>query len=265
MGLDAVLIDEPAQHLGRAVRAVAGEPGRIEVETVDRPLDHALGRGHLGLADGGGRLDVHDDPMVDVDEVVGGIGEERLAPMCARPARRRVGGRDELRRDRGRGAERRLARQHGVTWNRRGYDRQDWQASDIPNRCLSAATSCLYGITEAAVLAAGYAPAVGFLHSGKPLSFVYDIGDIFKFETVVPAAFKVAARAAKGRLDLPLESAVRRACRDLFRQTSLLERVIPSIEEVLDAGGLPRPEPPPDAQPVAFEDEDASGDAGHRG
>jgi hypothetical protein len=56
--------------------------------------------------------------------------------------------------------------------------------------------ACLYGVTEAAVLAAGYAPAVGFIHTGKPLSFVYDVADVYKFETVVPAAFKVAAKAA---------------------------------------------------------------------
>ena len=112
MWLDAVLIDEPAQHLGRAVGAVAGEPGRIEVETVHRPLDHALGRGHLDLADGGDRLDVHDDAMVEVDEVVGGIGEERLPAMGAHPARRRIGGRDELRRHLGRVAECRVI-QHG--------------------------------------------------------------------------------------------------------------------------------------------------------
>ena len=48
----------------------------------------------------------------------------------------------------------------------------------MPNRCLSAATACLHGLTEAAVLAAGYAPAIGFLHTGKPLSFVYDIADL---------------------------------------------------------------------------------------
>jgi len=47
----------------------------------------------------------------------------------------------------------------------------------------------LYGLAEAAVLAAGYATAIGFLHTGKPLSFVYDVADIFKFETVVPVAF----------------------------------------------------------------------------
>src|SRR5205814_1641217 len=77
---------------------------------------------------------------------------------------------------------------------------------------LSAATSCLYGITEAAVLAAGYAPAVGFLHTGKPLSFVYDIADLFKFDTVVPEAFRVAGMHAKNKLDRPPEVATRHAC-----------------------------------------------------
>jgi CRISPR-associated protein Cas1 len=158
-----------------------------------------------------------------------------------------------------------LAQQHGVRWRRRAYDREDWDAADIPNRCLSAATSCLYGLTEAAVLAAGYAPAIGFLHTGKPLSFVYDIADVFKFETVVPTAFRIAAKAAKGKLDLPIESAVRRDCRDVFRKTRLLERLIPTIEEILAAGEIARPAPPPDAQPVAFEDPEPSGDAGHRG
>lgn len=157
-----------------------------------------------------------------------------------------------------------LARSHGVAWNRRAYDRGDWDAADLPNRCLSAATACLHGLAEAAVLAAGYAPAIGFLHTGRPLSFVYDIADIFKFETVVPVAFATAARAAKGRLDLPVESAVRRGCRDMFRKTGLLERLVPTIEEVLLAGELPPPEPPPEAQPPAFTEE-PSGDDGHRG
>ena len=31
----------------------------------------------------------------------------------------------------------------------------DWDQGDIANRCLSSATACLYGVTEAAVLAAG--------------------------------------------------------------------------------------------------------------
>jgi CRISPR-associated protein Cas1 len=126
-----------------------------------------------------------------------------------------------------------LARRYGVVWSGREYNPDQWSASDIPNRCLSAATACLYGITEAAILAAGYAPAVGFIHTGKPLSFVYDMADIVKFETVVPAAFKIAATQPTEP-----ERSVRLACRDAFRQSKLLERLIPLIEEVLAAGGI---------------------------
>lgn len=75
-----------------------------------------------------------------------------------------------------------LASQFGVKWARRDYEPSAFDTSDVPNRFLSAATSYLYGITEVAVLAAGYAPSMGFLHVGKPLSFVYDIADLYKFE-----------------------------------------------------------------------------------
>lgn len=157
-----------------------------------------------------------------------------------------------------------LARQHGVDWKRRSYDPSAWETADVPNRCLSAATACLHGLSEAAVLAAGYAPAIGFLHSGKPLSFVYDIADLFKLETVVPEAFRIAGLAAKGKLDMSPDRAVRLACRDAFRRSGLLGRIIPMIEEVLAAGELPRPAAPAEAMPVAFETP-PSGDEGFRG
>lgn len=152
-----------------------------------------------------------------------------------------------------------LAREHGVDWQARNYDRLQWDAADVPNRCLSAATSCLYGITEAAVLAAGYAPAVGFIHTGKPLSFVYDIADLFKFETVVPVAFRVAARKPHQP-----ERDVRLACRDIFRSSSLLARIIPAIEDVLSAGGVLPPEAPMEAVAPAIPNPQGIGEAGHR-
>ncbi|WP_341485883.1 type I-E CRISPR-associated endonuclease Cas1e [Thioclava sp. GXIMD4215] len=158
-----------------------------------------------------------------------------------------------------------LARKFGVDWTRRSYDPKDWAAGDVPNRCLSAATACLHGLTEAAVLAAGYAPAIGFLHTGKPLSFVYDIADLWKLETVVPEAFRIAGQAAQGRLDMSPDRAVRLACRDAFRRSGLLAKIIPQIEAVLAAGDLPRPVPPPDTIGPAFEDEEGGGDDGHRG
>jgi len=152
-----------------------------------------------------------------------------------------------------------LAKQYGVKWDGRRYDPNNWSASDSVNKCLSAATACLYGVTEAAILAAGYAPAIGFLHSGKPKSFVYDIADLVKFETVVPAAFKVAAKhPAKP------DQQVRIACRDAFRETRLLKRLIPLIEDVLEAGGIEPPVAPVDSQPPAIPEPASIGETGHR-
>jgi CRISPR-associated protein Cas1 len=152
-----------------------------------------------------------------------------------------------------------LAKQYKVEWKCRNYDYTEWGSGDVPNRCLSSATACLYGICEAAILAAGYAPAVGFIHTGKPQSFVYDIADIFKFETVVPVAFRVAAKKPSEP-----EREVRLACRDAFRQTRLLGRIIPTIEEILAAGGLSMPKPPEESVAPAIPNEENIGDAGHR-
>ena len=152
-----------------------------------------------------------------------------------------------------------MAQKYGVVWKGRNYDPSAWDVSDVPNRCLSSATAALYGVTEAAVLAAGYAPAVGFIHTGKPLSFVYDIADIYKFETVVPVAFKVAASQTSNP-----ERAVRLACRDIFRQTRLLERVIPDIETILAAGEVAPPEAPAESLLPAIPNTESIGDAGHR-
>ena len=153
-----------------------------------------------------------------------------------------------------------LARQHGIQWRSRDYDHTQWGSGDLPNRCLSSATACLYGICEAAILAAGYAPAIGFIHTGKPQSFVYDIGDLFKFETVVPVAFRIAAKKV-----VEPERAVWLACRDAFRETRLLRRIIPTIEEVLAAGGLSVPKEPPESVAPAIPNKEGIGDVGHRG
>ena len=153
-----------------------------------------------------------------------------------------------------------LAKRYGVKWKGRRYDPKDWEKGDVVNRCISAATACLYGITEAAILAAGYAPAVGFIHTGKPLSFVYDIADIYKFDTVVPVAFKIAASSPANP-----DKAVRLACRDVFRETKILKKIIPGIEEALSAGGINPPKPPEESVPPAIPEPEGIGDAGHRG
>lgn len=125
-----------------------------------------------------------------------------------------------------------LSRATGVTWRGRQYDRRRWAGADPINRALSAANSALYGVVHAAVVAAGYSTALGFIHSGKQLSFVYDIADLYKTEVSIPAAFLAAAD------DEPeIERRVRLLCRDLFREHRLLARIVPDIEAAIAAGG----------------------------
>lgn len=153
-----------------------------------------------------------------------------------------------------------LAKEYGVEWNRRKYDPNNWEDSDPINQALSAANHALYGICEAAILAAGYAPAIGFIHSGKPLSFVYDIADLFKFETVVPVAFKVIG---DGHTNDPARD-VRIMCRDMFRESKILSRIIPTIEEILASGEITPPDCSPESVPIALPITKGIGDVGHR-
>lgn len=116
----------------------------------------------------------------------------------------------------------------GVPWTGRFYDRGQWGHADPINRALSAANSCLYGLCQAAILSAGYSPALGFIHTGKQLSFVYDVADLYKTDLSFPVAFQIAKN------DPPqLERAVRLAMREAFRGSRLIERIIPDLRSLL--------------------------------
>lgn len=152
-----------------------------------------------------------------------------------------------------------LAKKYRVQWDNRKYDPDNWDKADPINKTLSAANHALYGICEAAILAAGYAPAIGFIHTGKPRSFVYDIADLFKFDTVVPMAFQIIAGGSSN----PVRD-VRLKCRDSFRDSRILKEIIPTIEMILAAGGIEKPAASPESVPVAIPEKEGIGDAGHR-
>jgi len=123
-----------------------------------------------------------------------------------------------------------LSNAFNVEWKGRDYDQDSWYSADPLNRALSSANACLYGLCHAAILSAGYSPAIGFIHTGKMLSFVYDVADLYKTTVTVPVAFQVVANSTE-----QVERNTRLACRDVFANTKLLERIIPDIAEVLDA------------------------------
>ena len=140
-----------------------------------------------------------------------------------------------------------LAEAYGVEWTGRDYDRSDWGSQDLINRAVSAANSCLYGLCHAAVLMAGYSPALGFIHTGYAHAFVHDVADLYKMEIATPIAFEVVAEGGEH----PIRT-VRHELRDRFRREGFLERIIPDMERVLNAGE-PDEAPPEELAGVRLE------------
>lgn len=120
---------------------------------------------------------------------------------------------------------------YGVPWHGRRYDFHDWGKADPINRALSAANALLNGICHAAIVSGGYSPALGFIHTGRLLSFVYDIADLYKTEITIPLAFQIVAES-----DKQVDSRVRAACRQKFKEARLLERLLPDIDSLLEIG-----------------------------
>lgn len=130
------------------------------------------------------------------------------------------------------------SRTTGVKWRKRSYKSENWQASDTINRALSEANAMLYGLCHAAVVSLGYSPGLGFIHTGKQLSFVYDIADLYKVETTIPAAF-TAVNAAPEPTD-DLSKAVRLQCRARFANAKLLSRIPKDIAWLLKDSEIER-------------------------
>lgn len=123
-----------------------------------------------------------------------------------------------------------MSKRTGVPWNGRMVGQGKWEQADPVNRALSSANAALYGICHAAIVAMGYSPAIGFIHTGKQLSFVYDIADLYKTSVSIPAAFATAAMDPKN-----IESHARQLCRDAFRERRILERIVDDIETILQS------------------------------
>jgi CRISPR-associated protein Cas1 len=60
------------------------------------------------------------------------------------------------------------------------------------------------------------------------------------------------------------ERETRLYCRNSFRKHNLLERVIPTIGEILAEGGIPVPQAHVEAMPIAIPNKEQTGDDGHR-
>lgn len=132
------------------------------------------------------------------------------------------------------------SRRTGVAWHGRSYNQAAWLAADPVNRALSSANACLYGVAHAAIVHLGCSPGLGFVHTGHPLSLVYDVADLYKAEVTIPAAFDVAAGGGN------VDRAARVAVRDRVVESKLLERMVQDVKELLGFPGEQEPAEEPE-------------------
>ena len=126
----------------------------------------------------------------------------------------------------------------GVEWTGRNYKQEDWDQANPINQALSIANTCLYAVCQAALHSVGYSTGLGFIHTGKPLSFVYDIADLYKEKTTIPAAFEAVSETY-----FDLDALVRRKCRQKFNDYRLMHRLVQDVDKVLGFGDEDEAEP----------------------
>ena len=115
-----------------------------------------------------------------------------------------------------------IAKQIGVEWKGRHYDRASPDAADLANQALNHASSAVEGAAAIAVASTGTIPQLGFIHEDPGQSFVLDIADLYRDNITIPCAFRAAKRVA----ERPFEN-IERTTRRMTGETLAREGVIP--------------------------------------
>ncbi|MDO9105271.1 MAG: type I-E CRISPR-associated endonuclease Cas1e [Methylovulum sp.] len=121
------------------------------------------------------------------------------------------------------------AQQYKVGWKGRSYLPGKFEMGDITNQVLTSTNAALYGILTSAVHAMGYSPHIGFIHSGSPLPFIYDLADLYKEQLCIDLAFALTLEMG-GRYN---KHKVANAFKKRVIELDLLALVAQDIEDVL--------------------------------
>ena len=117
-----------------------------------------------------------------------------------------------------------IAKQIGVEWKGRHYDRASPDAADLANQALNHASSAVEAAAAIAVASTGTIPQLGFIHEDPGQSFVLDIADLYRDNITIPCAFRAAKRVA----ERPFEN-IERTTRRMTGETLAREGVIPAM------------------------------------
>ena len=119
------------------------------------------------------------------------------------------------------------AQKYGVGWKGRSFIPGKFELSDLANQILTSTNAALYGIITSVVHSLGYSPHLGFIHSGSPLPFVYDLADLYKGDFCIDLAFSLCKELA-GRYDKYVVASA-------FREKVIKKELIGCIVQDIDA------------------------------
>lgn len=130
------------------------------------------------------------------------------------------------------------ARQIGIDWRGRRYDRVRPGENDLPNQALNHAASAVEAAAAIAVSATAALPQLGFIHEDSGQSFVLDIADLFRDSVTIPVAFRAAKKVTDQGFRENIERVTRRECgRALTRERTIhkmIERIKTLFDDVVD-------------------------------
>lgn len=121
------------------------------------------------------------------------------------------------------------AQQYGVGWRGRSYEPGKFEMGDTTNKYLTAANAALYGLILSSVYSMGYSPHIGFIHSGSPLPFVYDLADLYKEQLCIDLAFYLTYETAGMYEKEKISSEFRKRVVD----SAILERIGEDIKSLI--------------------------------
>ncbi len=127
-----------------------------------------------------------------------------------------------------------MAKQYGIPWDGRCYDRQNPEATDSPNMALNHAAVAARAAAEVAVAAVAAVPQLGFIHEDSSIAFPLDVADLFRDDFTLPVAFQGYNNWRQDESQ-PLERAVRRLAGIELRRRKIIPSMIDRIKELLGA------------------------------
>jgi CRISPR-associated protein Cas1 len=129
-----------------------------------------------------------------------------------------------------------LARQHGIAWSGRKYDRRHPETTDTVNMAINHAAVAVRSAAAIAVASTGAIPQLGFIHEDSSMAFILDIADLFRDTFTLPIAFEAVKATAE---DAFLERNTRRLAGAAFQRRQLIPNMIEAVKSLMEAKPCP--------------------------